>query len=359
MHNLVIIAVLIVAVGFIFMNSNLEFTGFSIIEGHNETSCVSAGYTWENITNQSCTNVSICINETIEQCECVEYEYINETQGDCINWTSCTNESCSDEQNCTDVIIGGQCVGDICDSSHLNLCLTQESCEATEVGGYWYNDICNVNAQCVPDCADSDCGDDGCGGSCGSCNSDETCESGICEEDEDEDEDEDSSSSSSSSSISSSVIKSTTCVSEWNCSDWSDCVNGTKDRICEDNNNCNTEKDKPDEIQDCEIIIKETCFDGVMNQNEKGIDCGGICEQKCSIFTIIGSVVDGPIESSKEFFSENKKTISFIILGFFIFLVGGFFVLKIFFKKFKKQNKKSNKFSAEEIAKKIGDVTNV
>jgi hypothetical protein len=355
-HNLVIIAVLMVAVGFIFMNSNSNFTGLAILEGYNETSCAGAGYTWENITNQSCINITICTNETIEQCECSGYEYINDTQGDCINWSSCINEACNDEQNCTEIIIGGQCVGDICDSSHLNLCLSEGDC--TGAGGYWYDGVCNANAQCNPNCADSDCGDDGCGGSCGTCNSDETCKSGSCEKKEDKKVT--ASGNDNTKSIITGASTKKTCVPEWNCSDWTECVEGVQDRVCKDNNNCNIEDGQPKVSQSCQM--PETCFDNIMNQNEKDIDCGGICEKKCSIFTIIGSVVNGPIESSKEFFLENK-IMSLIILGAFVFLIGGVFVLKIFLikskKKIGKQDKNNCKMNDEEIAKRIGDVTNI
>jgi LmbE family N-acetylglucosaminyl deacetylase len=33
---------------------------------------------------------------------------------------------------------------------------------------------------CVPDCTGRECGDDGCGGSCGSCGADEVCSDGVC-----------------------------------------------------------------------------------------------------------------------------------------------------------------------------------
>jgi|GEM_PF-6461858 len=33
---------------------------------------------------------------------------------------------------------------------------------------------------CVPECTDRECGDDGCGGSCGECGGEETCEDGLC-----------------------------------------------------------------------------------------------------------------------------------------------------------------------------------
>ena len=34
---------------------------------------------------------------------------------------------------------------------------------------------------CVPACADKECDDDGCGGSCGTCAADEACDDGLCE----------------------------------------------------------------------------------------------------------------------------------------------------------------------------------
>jgi len=85
-----------------------------------EASCVVAGYIWENLINETCTNVTICINETIINCECLEYEDINGTQGDCINWSSCINETCTDEENCVPVIISGQCIGDVCSDGDCN-----------------------------------------------------------------------------------------------------------------------------------------------------------------------------------------------------------------------------------------------
>jgi hypothetical protein len=35
-------------------------------------------------------------------------------------------------------------------------------------------------AGCTPDCSGKNCGDDGCGGSCGTCSGDQTCQSGVC-----------------------------------------------------------------------------------------------------------------------------------------------------------------------------------
>lgn len=123
-----------------------EMTGKAILEYTNETSCVNAGYKWKALSEKKCTNITICTNKTIEHCECIEYESVNDTLGDCINWTSCINKSCSEEQNCTDIIVGGQCMRDICDSKHLNLCFEEEDC--VSAGGYWhYNNSCHLEEE--------------------------------------------------------------------------------------------------------------------------------------------------------------------------------------------------------------------
>ncbi|MEM4260364.1 MAG: hypothetical protein QXG00_03950 [Candidatus Woesearchaeota archaeon] len=67
------------------------------------------------------------------------------------------------------------------------------------------------------------------------------------------------------------------CEERWTCSDWGLCLpNGTQLRTCTDNNECNTFNTKPNEIQNCTYI--PTCFDGIQNQNEYGVDCGGPCK---------------------------------------------------------------------------------
>ena len=37
---------------------------------------------------------------------------------------------------------------------------------------------------CVPECSGKECGDDGCGGSCGQCANDQSCVEGMCKEEE-------------------------------------------------------------------------------------------------------------------------------------------------------------------------------
>ncbi len=162
-----------------------DMTGRTILEDYtNETSCVVAGHIWENLINETCEEIPDCV-ECVEGCliegsicesDCVvEYteklceEGCKETCGE--NETECfvcepdcvaeyTEKLCEDNcvleedlcgdcqetcKNCSEKIIGGQCIGDICDSNHLDLCLTLEECES--VNGYWYNNICNAEEE--------------------------------------------------------------------------------------------------------------------------------------------------------------------------------------------------------------------
>lgn len=80
------------------------------------------------------------------------------------------------------------------------------------------------------------------------------------------------------------------------------------------------------------VETPETCFDGMMNQDEEGIDCGGVCEQRCSFFTIMGNAVNVPINSSKEFI-QNNKAISFSLLGIIVLAVSWIVCVKVFLKK--------------------------
>ncbi|GAF81953.1 unnamed protein product, partial [marine sediment metagenome] len=241
------------------------------------------------------------------------------------------------------VVIREQCIGDVCDADHLTLCLDETECVG--VGGYWYDEVCNAE-ECVLDTCESlgdTCGSpgDGCGGTldCGTCDSGYDCVSGTCEEEEEESEEseETESAETTEGTEESSVVTGasvenieSTCSPNWECTGWSECVNETQSRTCEDTIGCGIEDGKPVVSQSCEL--PETCFDEIKNQNETGIDCGGVCEKRCGFFTIAGNVVRGPIEAGKQFFLENKVR-SFIILGVVVLVVGGFITLEILKKK--------------------------
>lgn len=80
------------------------------------------------------------------------------------------------------------------------------------------------------------------------------------------------------------------CIEDWNCTEWTECEEESQTRVCEDLNDCNTENDKPDETQDCEIILNCSEQDGVIcsgaqicngtiTNSSDGDCCLGECEE--------------------------------------------------------------------------------
>ena len=125
--------------------------------------------------------------------------------------------------------------------------------------------------------------------------------------------------------------ESSECVPEWQCDEWSECIDKEQTRVCNDVNECGSEEEKPLTSQTCKPA--ESCLDEIKNQDEAGIDCGGVCENRCSIFTIVGNAVTGPIGSGKQFLQEKvfvSKTRTFIILEVVVALIVGFFGFRFF-----------------------------
>ncbi len=65
------------------------------------------------------------------------------------------------------------------------------------------------------------------------------------------------------------------CTEEWECGEWSTCTSDSQTRTCEDKNDCGTEKDKPEETQECEpaesgneTALNETNLSAAMNCTE-------------------------------------------------------------------------------------------
>jgi hypothetical protein len=79
------------------------------------------------------------------------------------------------------------------------------------------------------------------------------------------------------------------CQENWLCNEWSVCsMEGKQNRTCTDLHECETVKTRPPLTQEC--IYQPTCFDGVQNGNETGVDCGGPCPpcktiQQPTVFT--------------------------------------------------------------------------
>lgn len=113
----------------------------------------------------------------------------------------------------------------------------------------------------------------------------------------------------------------TTCTEDWLCSEWSECKDRTQTRLCFDENNCRTEKNKPIESRSCELL--ENGFEIICStgdricKNNDVFECqeGGItynkvetCEFGCS---------DGKCNSeSEEVETSNNEGIS--LTGFFL-----------------------------------------
>ena len=282
---------------------------------------------------------------------------------------ACSNDLtlCLTLEECEAVEVGGFWYADVCNaeeepacSNDLTLC-DDTNC-VSEGAGHWYNDECNAEEECIPEtCSSLDysCGDidDGCGITldCGSCGSGWTCDAGACEEDGDG-SDEDSSSIPTTTTEDTPTITTrtvtTTCSPNWECGGWSACAEEMQSRECSDTNGCESEEGRPSESQSC--TMPETCEDGMKNQDEQGIDCGGVCEERCSIFTIVGNAVNIPFNSSKQFVKEHKAlsfsvlgvvalAVSWIVIAKFVFKKGTFFFLKDikFLKKWCKPNSES------------------
>jgi hypothetical protein len=85
------------------------------------------------------------------------------------------------------------------------------------------------------------------------------------------------------------------CAESWVCSNWSECrIDGFENRTCQDKNRCGTFENRPPEIQKC--IYTPTCFDGIKNGLEEGIDCGGLCHTCITCFDGIQNCHDGSCE---------------------------------------------------------------
>lgn len=128
------------------------------------------------------------------------------TLNQCIPASGCSypgapnTTSCEDGDPCT---IGDKCDGSggcvsgsprnpVCDDSNVctdNTCSPDgQTCVFNPISG-----CCNLSSECsspavcfnhaccTPQCSGKECGDDGCGGTCGSCESWEECQAGICE----------------------------------------------------------------------------------------------------------------------------------------------------------------------------------
>jgi len=98
------------------------------------------------------------------------------------------------------------------------------------------------------------------------------------------------------------------CEEFWECSEWEPCQpDNTQTRECTELNGCDTQDNKPPTTQEC--VYEPTCTDGVQNQGETGVDCGGPC-LPCSEVQ-----VPGVIKEQKTIISSLLLLIIFILLS--------------------------------------------
>ena len=145
-------------------------------------------------------------------------------------------------------------------------------------GGLYDNEVISFRIVRGPYCGDDSCGStescSSCSQDCGACSSLTAPESGEASS-----ESGTTSSGGGVSTESGGAARAPyyMCDEKWECSDWSECsLNGIKTRKCKEINNCGTKQNKPSEIAEC--VYQPTCFDGIQNGGETGIDCGGPCE---------------------------------------------------------------------------------
>src|SRR3989344_142350 len=74
------------------------------------------------------------------------------------------------------------------------------------------------------------------------------------------------------------------CTERWTCSSWGPCIAGSQVRECTDRFDCGTTRSQPVLRQSCLVAGDATCTDGIRNNGEDGVDCGGSCSscQTCS-----------------------------------------------------------------------------
>jgi hypothetical protein len=359
-HEFALLFLLTLAVGAIVLQSDFKLTGNVFLDGCTgnwscsewTTGCVEGNYT------RTCTNLTetACVSPIIQYQSCVVENTTCSENWACGNWTGCVNSiqtrTCTDSNSCNTTLSKPEesqscvvenvstcteswtctswsnCSNEIqtrtcTDSNSCNTTLSKpeesQSCTCTE------NWECEDWGNCSGGTKTRTCTDvNSCGTEADLPSLSHSCTTTTTSTE---------SSSSSTDDSSSTEIVSSTCSSNWKCGDWQECIESVQVRACTDLGNCGTQEGMPATSQACVVEIKETCSDKIKNQNETGIDCGGVCK-KCSIFTIVGSAISGPIDSLGKVFSN--KTNIFIFSGILVLAIVGFFVFKIFKKRKKK-----------------------
>ncbi len=117
------------------------------------------------------------------------------------------------------------------------------------------------------------------------------------------------------------------CVENWVCSEWVPCTNGITERTCFDANECGTEQNKPDVEISCDEVLVY-CNDGVLNQDETDVDCGGEVCKACAEGGIclvnadceVGDCIDGvcgkevPAPAEEDLVPKDMLFVMFLVI---------------------------------------------
>jgi len=72
------------------------------------------------------------------------------------------------------------------------------------------------------------------------------------------------------------------CAENWQCLDWQKCSDGVSERTCFEVNGCFTYVYQPAESAECKDALPY-CYDGILNQDETDVDCGGKSCEACDL----------------------------------------------------------------------------
>jgi len=277
--------------------------GLQICNGGSFGQCVAT----ENFCDIDCDGSQDCTSEACLTCTCAGSETRN-----CLTANGCQGQqTCNDglfgpcvaTQNFCDTDCDGsqECTNDVCDvcsctGSENSSCLTSNNCQGIQVcnhGEYGpctaTQNFCDLNCDGTPECTSSTCP------SCGCienwvCSGFSACVSGVqsrsctdqnsCGTEYNKPTLVQSCGGASSGGGGGGGGPSTGCRETWTCTDWGACVNGVMLRSCSDANSCGTTLKKPTDLEMC--TASGNCFDGFMNNDEEGVDCGGQC-QACEV----------------------------------------------------------------------------
>lgn len=132
------------------------------------------------IGTPSCSGNNIMQNYRTYSCSggyCTQYSIVPKIKQTCSSGYICQNGACV-SQTCSD----GTAYG-VCSTTKPKKCVDStlvDDCNTCSCPSGYTCTNSQCVTECVPNCAGKNCGDNGCGGTCGACASGETCENGVC-----------------------------------------------------------------------------------------------------------------------------------------------------------------------------------